>query len=117
MRRRRRTTSRGWARATRRCPRPPTRIGARGASCDPPAPGRAPDVARTAPVGKSAGMPQRTLRGGVDLGGTKIQTVVVDDDQQVLGQARRPTPAQGGPADVVAAIEEAVREAAEQGGV
>jgi glucokinase len=62
-------------------------------------------------------MPQRTLRGGVDLGGTKIQTVVVDDDQQVLGQARRPTPAQGGPADVVAAIDEALREAAEQAGV
>jgi glucokinase len=59
-------------------------------------------------------MPQRTLRGGVDLGGTKIQTVIVDDDQHVLGQARRPTPAQGGPADVVAAIDEAVREAAEQ---
>jgi glucokinase len=62
-------------------------------------------------------MPQRTLRGGVDLGGTKIQTVVVDDDQQVLGQARRPTPAQGGPADVVAAIEEALRDAAEQASV
>ncbi|HEV7752111.1 MAG TPA: ROK family protein [Baekduia sp.] len=62
-------------------------------------------------------MPQRTLRGGVDLGGTKIQTVVVDDDQQVLGQARRPTPAQGGPADVVAAIDEALREAAEQAGI
>jgi glucokinase len=62
-------------------------------------------------------MPQRTLRGGVDLGGTKIQTVVVDDDQQVLGQARRPTPAEGGPADVVAAIDEALREAAEQAAV
>jgi glucokinase len=62
-------------------------------------------------------MPQRTLRGGVDLGGTKIQTVVVDDDQQVLGQARRPTPAEGGPADVVGAIEEALREAAEQADV
>jgi glucokinase len=62
-------------------------------------------------------MPQRTLRGGVDLGGTKIQAVVVDDDQHVLGQARRPTPAVGGPADVVAAIEEALREAAEQASV
>jgi glucokinase len=62
-------------------------------------------------------MPQRTLRGGVDLGGTKIQAVVVDDDQHVLGQARRPTPAVGGPADVVAAIAEALREAAEQASV
>jgi glucokinase len=62
-------------------------------------------------------MPQRTLRGGVDLGGTKIQAVVVDDDQHVLGQARRPTPAAGGPADVVAAIAEALREAAEQASI
>ncbi|MDX6716348.1 MAG: glucokinase [Baekduia sp.] len=62
-------------------------------------------------------MPQRALRGGVDLGGTKIQAVVVDDDQHVLGQARRPTPAVGGPADVVAAIEEALREAADQASV
>ncbi|MCW3020805.1 MAG: hypothetical protein JWR30_127 [Conexibacter sp.] len=62
-------------------------------------------------------MPQRTLRGGVDLGGTKIQAVVVDDDQHVLGQARRPTPAVGGPADVVAAIDEALREAADQASV
>ena len=39
-------------------------------------------------------------RGGVDLGGTKIQTVVVDAEHTVLGQARRPTPTTGGPADV-----------------
>jgi glucokinase len=62
-------------------------------------------------------MPQRALRGGVDLGGTKIQAVVVDDDQHVLGQARRPTPAVGGPSDVVAAIDEALREAADQASV
>jgi glucokinase len=62
-------------------------------------------------------MPERALRGGVDLGGTKIQTVIVDDDHQVLGQARRPTPSEGGPADVVAAIEEAMQEAAEQASV
>ena len=37
------------------------------------------------------------MRGGVDLGGTKIQTVVVDGDRQVRGQARHPTPQQGGP--------------------
>jgi glucokinase len=62
-------------------------------------------------------MPERALRGGVDLGGTKIQTVIVDDDHQVLGQARRPTPSEGGPADVVAAIEEAMKEAAEQASI
>ena len=37
------------------------------------------------------------LRGGVDLGGTKIQAVVLDDRNEVAGQARRPTPTEGGP--------------------
>jgi glucokinase len=61
-------------------------------------------------------MAERALRGGVDLGGTKIQAIVCDGDHQVLGQARRPTPSAGGPPDVVAAIEEAVREACEAAG-
>ncbi len=52
-------------------------------------------------------------RGGIDLGGTKIQTVVVDADSAVLGQARHPTPTSGGPADVAAAMAAALREAAE----
>ena len=51
-------------------------------------------------------------RGGIDLGGTKIQAVVVDDGHAVLGQARRPTPTTGGPADVAAAMAAAMREAA-----
>jgi len=50
--------------------------------------------------------------GGVDLGGTKIQTVIVDDDHEVLGSARCPTPTSGGPADVAGAIEGALRAAA-----
>ena len=41
-----------------------------------------------------------TVRVGVDLGGTKIQTVVVDDDHRVIGQARHPTPKDRGPAGV-----------------
>jgi len=53
-------------------------------------------------------------RGGIDLGGTKIQAVVVDADSQVLGQARHPTPTEGGPADVTAALAAALREAAHQ---
>jgi len=57
------------------------------------------------------------VRGGVDLGGTKIQAVVVDDDHAVLGEARRPTPTSGGPPDVVDAIVAAVREAASAAGV
>ena len=30
------------------------------------------------------------LRGGIDLGGTKIESVVVDGDGAVVGQARAP---------------------------
>ncbi len=52
------------------------------------------------------------LRGGIDLGGTKIQAVVVDDASEVQGQARRPTPTAGGPPDVAAAMADALREAA-----
>jgi glucokinase len=52
--------------------------------------------------------------GGIDLGGTKIQTVVVDERRRVLGQARCPTPTSGGPADVAAAMAEAMREAARE---
>ncbi|MGV1048988.1 MAG: ROK family protein [Solirubrobacterales bacterium] len=52
------------------------------------------------------------LRGGIDLGGTKIQTVVVDHGGVVLGQSRRPTPTDGGPAGVAEQMVEALREAA-----
>lgn len=52
------------------------------------------------------------LRGGIDLGGTKIQTAVVDATGEVRGEARHPTPTSGGPADVAAAMAEALREAA-----
>lgn len=50
--------------------------------------------------------------GGIDLGGTKIQTVIVDEHHRVLGQARRPTPTEGGPEDVAKAMAEALRDAA-----
>jgi glucokinase len=52
------------------------------------------------------------LRGGIDLGGTKIQTAIVDERGEVLGQARRPTPTSGGPQDVAEEMAEALREAA-----
>jgi glucokinase len=55
--------------------------------------------------------------GGIDLGGTKIQAVVVDAHHEVLGSARLPTPTKGGPADVALAMVGAVREAAEAAGV
>jgi glucokinase len=52
------------------------------------------------------------MRAGIDLGGTKIQAVVVDERYSVLGQQRLPTPTKGGPEDVADAIAEAVRAAA-----
>jgi len=62
--------------------------------------------------------PRKTSpRGGIDLGGTKIQTVVVNASNQVLGEARRPTPTEGGPKGVAAEMAACLREAAEQGGV
>jgi glucokinase len=55
---------------------------------------------------------EQAPRGGIDLGGTKIQTVVVDGDNNVLGQSRRPTPTTGGPEDVGREMEGAMRDAA-----
>jgi glucokinase len=56
-------------------------------------------------------------RGGIDLGGTKIQCVVVDENQKVLGQARVATPTVGGPAAVAGAMASAMREAATDAGL
>jgi glucokinase len=53
------------------------------------------------------------LRGGIDLGGTKIQTAIVDANGEVVGEARHPTPTEGEPQDVAEAMAAAVREAAE----
>jgi glucokinase len=62
-------------------------------------------------------MPNEDRHGGIDLGGTKIQAVVIDGEHNVLGSARRPTPTTGGPADVAAEMEKALREAAEAAAV
>ena len=56
-------------------------------------------------------------RGGIDVGGTKIQAVVVDGDHNVLGDARHPTPTEGGPADVVKQMADALSEAAGAAGI
>ena len=56
-------------------------------------------------------------RGGIDLGGTKIQTVVVDGESQVLGSARRATPTEGGPPEVAREMAGALRDALEDAGV
>jgi len=56
-------------------------------------------------------------RGGIDLGGTKIQTAIVDSEGKALGQARQPTPTEGSPPDVAEAMAQALREAAADAGV
>jgi len=62
-------------------------------------------------------IPPMPARGGLDLGGTKIQAIVFDPgDERVLGEARRPTPREGGPRAVVDALVEALQEAAEAAG-
>lgn len=50
--------------------------------------------------------------GGIDLGGTKIQAAIVDEQHTVIGSARRPTPTTGGPPDVAAEMVTALRDAA-----
>ncbi len=44
------------------------------------------------------------LRGGIDLGGTKIQALVLDADHTVLGRSRAETPREGGPQAVLDAL-------------
>jgi glucokinase len=56
--------------------------------------------------------PKQAPRGGIDLGGTKIQAVVVGANHAILGEVRRATPTSGGPAAVVAELASALREAA-----
>ena len=59
----------------------------------------------------------RALRGGIDLGGTKIQAVVLDAEQQILGQARHATPTLGGPRSILDEIALTLHEAAAAAGV
>lgn len=64
-----------------------------------------------APIRRSAN------RGGIDLGGTKIQSIVVDAKNTVIGESRCPTPHEGGPDAVMAAMAGSLREAATTAGV
>ena len=57
------------------------------------------------------------LRGGVDVGGTKIQAVITTRRGRVVGEARRVTPREGGPAAVADDIALTVTEAATSAGV
>jgi glucokinase len=56
-------------------------------------------------------------RGGIDLGGTKIQTAIVTTDGEVLGDARHATPTEGGPPDVAEEMAATLREAASNAGI
>jgi glucokinase len=58
-----------------------------------------------------------TARGGIDLGGTKIEAIVVDPRNKVLGSSRRPTPTKGGPEDVAEQMTDAMKEACETAGL
>jgi glucokinase len=60
---------------------------------------------------------RKALRGGLDLGGTKIEAVVVDARSNVVASARRATPTEGGPPDVVAALAGAMRDACQAAGI
>ena len=62
-------------------------------------------------------MSDERVRGGIDLGGTKIEAIVIDSDHEVLGQSRRPTPQDNGADGVAAAMANAMSEAAEAAGV
>ena len=57
------------------------------------------------------------MRGGIDLGGTKIEAIVVDGGNTVLGSSRHPTPSKGGPDDVAREMVSAMKAACQAAGV
>jgi glucokinase len=61
--------------------------------------------------------PRRRLVGGLDLGGTKIQAVVLDGRRNVVAEKRRRTPQEGGPSDVVEALASALSDVCAEAGV
>jgi glucokinase len=67
------------------------------------------------PLATDAG-PGPKLRGGIDLGGTKIQALVLNEAHTVLGRGREETPGEGGPEAVVAALVETMQAALKDAG-
>src|ERR1700760_3813109 len=59
------------------------------------------------------------IYGGIDLGGTKIQAAVVDEDadHKVLGAKRDQTPLKGGPKAIAARMAEVLKESLEDAGL
>ena len=105
----------GWCRrrSAPRCARPPGRRRRRRVPTNSEPPAAAPTLGCGHELGR------RWLRwpivAGVDLGGTKIQTIVVHGDE-VLGQAREPTPRDGAAA-VAASVVDSVRASLADAGV
>ena len=62
-------------------------------------------------------MTPQAKRGGIDLGGTKIQAVIVDADNAVLGDGRRPTPTAGGPEAVTREMADTLADACAAAGI
>jgi glucokinase len=56
-------------------------------------------------------------RGGIDLGGTKVQAVIVDGRNKVLGESRHPTPTSGGPEAVCAELADTLADAGASAGI
>jgi glucokinase len=59
----------------------------------------------------------RRLLGGLDLGGTKIQAVVLDGRRSVIGESRHATPTSGGPKAVIDELAAALADACAQAGI
>ncbi len=57
------------------------------------------------------------LVGGIDLGGTKVAAAVISPNYEILSYRRSPTPAKGGPPDVVKAMALTMQDAAADAGV
>ena len=56
----------------------------------------------------------QALRGGVDLGGTKIEAIILDAEHHRRGSARSATPTDGGPEKVAARIADVLTQAARE---
>ncbi|NTX61226.1 ROK family protein [Myxococcus sp. CA051A] len=78
------------------------------------------DEVRSVGTGKARGGPTPGTAkawGGIDLGGTKIEAVIIDETGKPIGHARHPTPVQGKPEEVVREMYGTLEEAAVTAGL
>jgi glucokinase len=66
---------------------------------------------------RSAAVDLSSIRGGIDLGGTKILAVVMDSRGKVLGHARNATPMKGGPPAIIREMATTLTQAASEAGL